>query len=86
MIGSLISDLLFQVYYLHLSLSFRVIREMMASLVGLVKPEHLAKLALSVYQAHRDHLVQRSENKILPRLSLIYLFVLFIHILGKIQK
>ncbi len=56
---------------------------MMASLVGLVKPEHLAKLALSVYQAHRDHLVQRSENKILP---LIYLFVLFIHILGKIQK
>lgn len=58
---------------MHLSLSFRVIREMMASLVCLVNPVHLGRLALSVYQAHRDHLVQRSENNIL--LYFIFLFI-----------
>lgn len=44
---------------------YQVIREMMASLVCLVNPVHLAKLALSVYQAHRDHLVQRVRGAFL---------------------
>lgn len=49
---------------------YQAIREMMASLVCLVNPVHLAKLALSVYQAHRDHLVQRVRGVFLVILAL----------------